>query len=83
MSNLPVDRDSDYMYQMWGTKNLVTDYSTSKKRIIQEVVHDIAPIHGDSRSVELYEKRDATEGLFNDWEYGAEPVYHIKESNNK
>jgi len=44
MSNLPVDRDKDYMYQMWGTKSLVTDYeNNSSERIIQEIMHDPAP----------------------------------------
>ena len=28
MGNSPVDRDSDYMYQMWGTTSLITDYWT-------------------------------------------------------
>ena len=26
MGNLKVDRDKDYMYQMWGTTSLITDY---------------------------------------------------------
>lgn len=26
MGNSPVDRDRDYMYQMWGTTSLITDY---------------------------------------------------------
>ena len=26
MGNSPVDRDKDYMYQMWGTNSLITDY---------------------------------------------------------
>ncbi len=26
MSNLPVDRDKSYMYKMWGTTKLITDY---------------------------------------------------------
>lgn len=26
MSNLPVDRDKTYMYEMWGTTKLITDY---------------------------------------------------------
>ena len=32
MGNSPVDRDKEYMYKMWGTKDLITDYwSTPKK----------------------------------------------------
>ena len=44
MANLPVDRDKNYMYQMWGTTNLVTDYDTKfDKRTIQEIMHDDVP----------------------------------------
>jgi len=28
MSNLPVDRDSNYMKTMWGTTKLITDYGS-------------------------------------------------------
>ena len=28
MGNSPVDRDQDYMYKMWGTTTLITDYWT-------------------------------------------------------
>lgn len=46
MSNLPVDRDKEYMHQMWGTTHLITDYKTEPpKRIIQEIMHDLAPNH--------------------------------------
>ena len=46
MSNLPVDRDPNYMREMWGTARLVTDYgNTPPKRVIQEVMHDAARAH--------------------------------------
>jgi hypothetical protein len=76
MSNLPVDRDKNYMYQMWGTKSLVTDYnSIQQKRTIQEIMHDDiqknkhylkeqAEIHAKIRNDEDYD----------DWEYGTEPL---------
>ena len=31
MGNSPVDRDSNYMREMWGTTRLVTDYHQSEK----------------------------------------------------
>ena len=75
MSNLPVDRDSNYMREMWGTKQLVTDYSPqSQKRVIQEVMHDIAPKHDFSKQVELHEKI-RNDNDYDDWEYGTEPNY--------
>ena len=41
MSNLPVDRDKNYMREMWGTTKLVTDYnSLPNKKVLQEVMHD-------------------------------------------
>ena len=31
MGNLPVDRDKNYMREMWGTTKLVTDYYRDEK----------------------------------------------------
>jgi hypothetical protein len=31
MSNLPVDRDAEYMKSSWGTTKLVTDYNSLKE----------------------------------------------------
>ena len=31
MGNSPVDRDTNYMREMWGTTRLVTDYHQSEK----------------------------------------------------
>lgn len=57
MSNLPVDRDSNYMREMWGTSKLITDYGYVKpRRVIQEVMHDIAPKHDLKKQTELHEK---------------------------
>ena len=57
MSNLPVDRDPEYMYQMWGTTKLVSDYGElPQKRVIQEIMHDTAPKHDFKKQVELHEK---------------------------
>jgi hypothetical protein len=76
MSNLPVDRDKNYMYQMWGTTHLVTDYTQNEppKRVIQEIMHDSAPRHNFRKQVELHEKIRNDED-YDDWSYGTEPVY--------
>jgi len=78
MSNLPVDRDSNYMYNMWGTDKLATDYGslekTDKKRVIQEIMHDLAPHHNLKKQIELHEKIRNDED-YDDWEYGTEPTY--------
>mgnify|MGYP003337673562 FL=1 len=78
MSNLPVDRDSNYMYSMWGTTKLVTDYKTEdKKRIIQEIMHDLAPKHDLKKQTDLHEKIRNDED-YDDWDYGTEPTYGKK-----
>ena len=75
MSNLPVDRDSNYMREMWGTTHLITDYeSVPPKRVIQEVMHDLAPTHNLKKQQELHEKIRNDED-YDDWEYGTEPGY--------
>jgi hypothetical protein len=75
MSNLPVDRDSNYMREMWGTSHLITDYDkTPQKRVIQEVMHDLAPKHDLKKQVELHEKIRNDED-YDDWSYGTEPIY--------
>ncbi|QPX48156.1 hypothetical protein PQC13_gp191 [Synechococcus phage S-SRM01] len=75
MSNLPVDRNSDYMREMWGTNRLITDYnSIPAKRVIQEVMHDLAPKHDLKKQHELHEKIRNDED-YDDWEYGTEPTY--------
>jgi len=75
MSNLPVDRNSDYMREMWGTTKLITDYDQEPpKRVIQEVMHDLAPKHDLKKQIELHEKI-RNDDDYDDWEYGTEPMY--------
>jgi hypothetical protein len=81
MSNLPVDRDTNYMRQMWGTTKLVTDYDANptppRKKVIQEIMHDLAPHHDLKKQTDLHEKIRNDED-YDDWEYGTEPVYGKK-----
>ena len=78
MSNSPVDRDQEYMYQMWGTDRLASDYGSMKnlppKRVITEVMHDLAPKHDLKKQTELHEKIRNDED-YDDWSYGTEPTY--------
>jgi hypothetical protein len=74
MSNLPVDRDKSYMYKMWGTTKLITDYDSTKDRTIKEVnfiKHDL------KKQTELHEMIRNDED-YDDWEYGTEPSYGKK-----
>jgi hypothetical protein len=78
MSNLPVDRNSQYMRSMWGTDKLVTDYDAAPPtRIIQEVMHDIAPKHNLRKQTDLHERIRNDED-YDDWDYGTEPTYGKK-----
>ena len=71
MSNLPVDRDSNYMREMWGTTKLVTDYGSTpqKKSITEEFVR-----HNLKNQTELHEKI-RNDDDYDDWEYGTESCY--------
>lgn len=83
MSNLPVDRDKNYMYQMWGTNKLASDYdSLPSQRVIQEVMHDMAPKHNFKKQVELHEKI-RNDDDYDDWDYGTEPLYDSSWNPNK
>jgi hypothetical protein len=77
MSNLPVDRDPNYMYRMWGTTKLVTDYTAEgSTKVLQEIMHDDVPKtkHFLKEQAELHQKIRNDED-YDDWEYGTEPTY--------
>ena len=75
MSFYQVDRDKNYMKEMWGTTKLITDIDKEKpKRVIQEIMHDYAPKHDLKRQTELHEKIRNDED-YDDWDYGTEPTY--------
>jgi len=47
MGNSPVDRDKNYMKEMWGTSSLTSDYwslprktADPEERVLQEIMHD-------------------------------------------
>ena len=73
-----VDRDKNYMRDMWGTTSLTSDYGSldqkTNKRVIQEVFNDLAPRHDLKKQTELHEKIRNDED-YDDWEYGTEPLY--------
>jgi Fe-S-cluster formation regulator IscX/YfhJ len=84
MSNLPVDRDKNYMREMWGTTKLITDYDSmiqnsknNEKKVISEVMYDKAPKHDLLKQTDLHEKIRNDED-YDDWEYGTEPIYGKK-----
>ena len=47
MGNSPVDRNKNYMQEVWGTTSLTTDYwslpkttTDPEERVLQEIMHD-------------------------------------------
>ena len=46
----------------------------NQKRILQEVVHDRAPKYNFKKQYELHE-RIRNDDDYDDWEYGAEPIF--------
>lgn len=76
MSNLPVDRDPDYMYQMWGTKQLITDYTQTEKKVIKEIMYDDTETNKFKLTENIHSKI-RNDNDYDDWEYGTEPIYGI------
>ena len=78
MGNSPVDRNKEYMREMWGTTKLTSDYGSlsnlSQKRVLTEVMHDTAPRHDLKKQSELHEKIRNDED-YDDWSYGTETTY--------
>ena len=81
MGNSPVDRNSDYMKEMWGTNRLVSDYGSmqrinvheEKKQFLQEIM-DYEKSHDLKKQSQLHEKI-RNDDDYDDWEYGTEPNY--------
>ena len=70
MAISPVDRDTQYMKEHWGTTSLITDYTVNPKHILQEVMYDPANVD-KSKKTELFETSEE------DISYGVEPTYKI------
>lgn len=79
MATLPnPDRDKEYMYKMWGTNKLITDYTVSEeKQTLQEIMHDdIGKRHNLAEQSKKHQKiRNDID--YDDWEYGTEPIYGL------
>ena len=75
------DRNTDFMYQTWGTNRLITDYSPldEQKKVIQEIMHDEIEKnkHNLTEQSQLHQKIRNDED-YDDWEYGTEPIYGVK-----
>jgi len=81
MGQSPVDRNTEYMKQMWGTTKLASDYGSmqkinvyeEKKEFLQEIM-DYEQKHDLKKQSQLHEKIRNDED-YDDWDYGTEPTY--------
>jgi len=71
MAISPVDRNTQYMKDTWGTTKLITDYGSEPRKILQEIMYDPA-LTEKSTKQELFETSD------DEFSYGIEPSYKIQ-----
>ena len=72
------DRDKEYMYKMWGTNKLVTDYNAmenSDQQVLQEIMHDEVKKKHNLKEQTLKHRLIRNDEDYDDWEYGTEPTY--------
>jgi hypothetical protein len=75
----PSDRNTEFMRQMWGTNELVTDYGTlEEKKMLREINNDVLvpKKHDFATQNEIHEKI-RNDDDYDDWEYGTEPLYEV------
>lgn len=75
MAQSKVDRNVSYMKENWRTTSLITDYTPSEQKVIQEVVYDSEIDLKKIRKKELFETN-----CEDDLTYGIEPSYKIDEN---
>ena len=70
------DRDPSYMYERWGTKNLITDYNVNpQSKMLREIANDeLTPKKHDFRTQKDLHERIRNDDDYDDWEYGTEPI---------
>ena len=78
-----VDKDHNYMHEMWGPSYLAGDYGweedVKKQKMLREIANDaLTPKkHDFFHQNEIHEKIRNDED-YDDWEYGTEPLYESK-----
>jgi len=81
MANNPnPDRNSEYMYKMWGTTNLITDYwslpkQQKEEKMLREIANDdMTPKKHDFEVQNEIHKKIRNDDDYDDWDYGTEPI---------
>lgn len=81
----PSDRDANYMYELWGTTNLTSDYGVFEKikdkKMLREINNDdMTPKKHDFLTQNELHSKIRNDDDYDDWEYGAEPLYEFKKT---
>ena len=76
----PSDRDPNYMYELWGTTNLTSDYGIFEKikdkKMLREINNDdLTPKKHDFHIQNEIHEKIRNDDDYDDWEYGTEPLY--------
>ena len=79
----PSDRDKNYMYELWGTTNLTSDYGVFEKikdkKMLREINHDdLTPKKHDFHTQNEIHEKIRNDEDYDDWEYGTEPLYESR-----
>ena len=78
----PSDRNKDYMKEVWGTTKLITDYMTTPPKMLREIANDdLTPKKHDFVTQNEIHEKIRNDDDYDDWEYGAEPLYESKNYN--
>jgi len=78
----PSDRDKDYMKEVWGTTKLITDYMVTPQKMLREIANDdLTPKKHDFVTQNELHEKIRNDDDYDDWEYGAEPLYESKNYN--
>jgi hypothetical protein len=75
-----VDRDKNYMYEMWGTTNLTSDYGVfnkiQEKKMLREIANDdLTPKRHNFKVQNELHSKIRNDNDYDDWEYGTEPIF--------
>jgi hypothetical protein len=78
-----VDKDQNFMKNQWGTEFLASEYGweekISKQKMLREIVNDdITPKKHDFITQNEIHERIRNDKDYDDWEYGTEPLYELK-----
>jgi hypothetical protein len=75
-----VDKNQNYMKEMWGTAYLANEYGWDKKiqdqKMLREINHDdVTPKKHDFHTQNEIHSNIRNDDDYDDWNYGTEPLF--------